>query len=292
MIQADSAGHARGRSPAPARRVPATRPAGKPASPRRRVPAGGWQAVLGAAWLVGLWWLGRTLQVPAGHLHEALSILAAFAAGAAVMGMPCVLQMSAVCLALLAGAPLDDLVGGLRRAGRPALLRRLAGFATAYLAVLVGVCISLALAFRVLGPDALAPILNAVGLATLGLLGLALLGALPFPGRPCAGALGFLRRVSTSSPAGLGRSFALYCAACCGPMLLPLVPLGSSAPWRAAALPAAFGLGVGLPFLLAVGAAGWAARTADFLMAHAPAWRRACGAALLAMALVGAALRP
>jgi cytochrome c-type biogenesis protein len=246
----------------------------------------------GAAWLVGIWWVGRALPVPAGHAHGVVSILAALGAGAAVMGMPCILQMSAVCAALLAGAPLDDLVGGLQRARRAALLKPLVRFAAGYLTVLVGACLVLALAVRALGPQSLSPILNALGLATLGLLGLALLGALPFPGRPCAGVLGFLRRVSTSSPAGLGRSFALYCAACCGPMLLPLAPLGASAPWRAVALPAAFGLGVGLPFLLAVVAAGWAARTADFVMAHGPAWRQACGAALLAMALLGTLARP
>ncbi len=251
-----------------------------------------WAVPLAVAWLVGLWWVGRTLQTPAGHAHQAVSILAAFGLGAAVMGMPCVLQMSAVCLALLAGAPLDDLVGGVRRAGRAGLLRHLAVFAAGYLAVLVGASIALALGLRALGSLALAPTLDAVGLATLGLLGLALLGALPLPGRPCAGALGFLRRLSTPSTAGLGRAFALYCAACCGPMLVPLAALGPSAPWRAVALPAAFGLGVGLPFLLSVAAAGWAARGADFLTTHALAWRRACGAALLAMALLGAAVRP
>jgi cytochrome c-type biogenesis protein len=251
-----------------------------------------WQAAGGAAWLVGLWWVGRTLSISAGHAHGAVSILAAFGLGAAVMGMPCVLQMSAVCVALLAGAPLDDLVGGVRRAGRPALLTPLARFAAGYLTVLLGASLVLALVVWSLGVHGLPSILNGVGLATLGLLGLALLGALPFPGRPCAGVFGFLRRVSASSPAGLGRSFALYCAACCGPMLLPLAPLGASAPWRAVALPAAFGVGVGLPFLLVVVAAGWAARTAEAMMAHAPAWRRACGAALLAMALLGTMARP
>ena len=233
-----------------------------------------WGATVGAAWLVGLWWVGGTLQVPARHAHEAVTVLAAFVAGAVVMGMPCVLQMSAVCLALLAGAPLDDLVGGVRRAGRPALVRGVAGFAAAYLLVLVGASICLALVVRALGTDALAPILNGVGLATLGFLGLALLEALPLPGRPCAGALGFLRRASTASPAGLGFSFAAYCAACCGPMLTPLVPLVSSTPWRAVALPAAFGLGVGVPFLLSVAAVGWAARAADVLTVHALTWRR------------------
>lgn len=245
---------------------------------------------LGAAWLVGFWWCARTLAIPAGdHAHSIASAVAAFAAGAAVMGMPCVLQMSAVCLALLTGAPLDGLDEGARRAGRARLLGSLALFGSGYLALLVAALAALGPAVWALGPaaPALRPFLEMAGIATLGLLGLGLLGAFPVPGRPCAGAFGFLRRAAGASPPALGAAFALYCAACCGPMLLPLGILGAASPGRAAILAAAFGAGAGLPFLLAVASVGWAARVARGLAAHALGWRRACGAALLAMGFLG-----
>lgn len=245
-----------------------------------------WQAGLSAAWLVGLWWVGRGLPAPTGHAHEAASALAAFGVGAAVMAMPCVLQMSAVCVALLAGAPLDGIAEGVRRRGRLGLLGPLALFGLGYIGILVGATSILGLAARCLGPRSLAALLEAVGIATLGLLGLVLLGAIPFPGRPCAGPLGFLRHHSGTSPAGLGAAFALYCAACCGPMLVPLAALGASSPVRTVTLAAAFGTGVGLPFLLAAVAFAWAARSAEFLIAHPLGWRRACGTAILAVALL------
>jgi len=251
-----------------------------------------WQAGLGAAWLVGLWWVGRNQPAPSAHAHEAASALAALAVGAAVMAMPCVLQMSAVCVALLAGAPLDDIAEGVRRRGRPRLLGALGLFGLGYLGVLVGASGIFGLGVWLLGPKSVVPVLEAAGIAALGLLGLALLGALPFPGRPCAGPLGFLRRVPGTSPVPLGAAFAVYCAACCGPMLVPLAALGGPSPFRTAALAAAFSAGAGLPFLLAVVSFGWAVRTADFLAAHPLAWRRACGAAVLAMALLSILTRP
>ncbi|GLK66666.1 cytochrome c biogenesis CcdA family protein [Hansschlegelia plantiphila] len=186
-----------------------------------------------------------------------VTLPAVFGAGAISFLSPCVLPLVPPYLCFLAGATLDDLIGGdaPRRAVARTLLAALlfvAGFATVFIAL--GATAS-AIGGLLLSH---APLLATLAGLAIIVMGLHFLGALRIP---------FLMRdtrVEVEKPVGLwgayvmGLAFAFGWTPCIGPVLAAVLAVAASEATvaKGAGLLAVYAAGLGVPFLIAALAMG------------------------------------
>ena len=233
------------------------------------------------------WPVGAQVALVCNLLSPALAPLGAALIPAALAAIaPCLLQMSGVLVAALAGA----LAREQPASGRPTLRRAGLWVGAGFLGVYAPAVLVVGLAGAALASYAV--VLRAAGGALLLLLGLAVLRVLP--GALLSGCRGPRWLIATGKaslrrPLGAGVAFAIYCVGCCGPYLAGLALLGAGAGvwWQGAALTAGFALAMGALLLLPIVALPTSQRLALALRRHARAVAGLAGTLLVA---IGAAL--
>ncbi len=142
---------------------------------------------------------------------SASAFLVAFTVGSAAIWMPCILQMVLVFCGLTAGDAQRF------RGGR---------FFAAYIGTYATLGVVAAALGEVLARQEVIVVVQVAGGAVMALVGLSLVGVLHSRVKlACGSAMGFAMKRGRLHRLGQGRmgvAFAVYCAGCCGPLLIPL----------------------------------------------------------------------
>ncbi|HZO97043.1 MAG TPA: cytochrome c biogenesis protein CcdA [Gaiellaceae bacterium] len=204
----------------------------------------------------------------------------AFLAGLASVITPCVLPLVPGYLSAVSSVEVT-------RLGERGAARRVLVASVPFIAGFTVVFVSLGAAAAAIASVVAKTTQNEIAGFALVVIGLAFVGALPWPERAVAPGL-LLRARRGGSAALLGGAFAVCAAPCIGTVLASILVLASSSGTvaRGIVLLLAYSLGLGAAFLLAGVAFAHAMRAFRWVRSHYDALRYASGVTLVALGLL------